>query len=70
MHTKRLQNLQWKLQVALSGSEVLKVEVYDHESVGPNRYMKALFSTTSSLWIIYSWANNLLLSVDAIVFLL
>ena len=28
MHTKQLQNLQWKLQVALSGSEVLKVEVY------------------------------------------
>ena len=43
MHTKWMQSLQWNLQVALSGSEVLKVEVYDHETVGSNRY------TTSNL---------------------
>lgn len=34
-----MQSLQWSLQVALSGSEVLKVEVYDHETVGSNRYV-------------------------------
>lgn len=38
MH-KWMQSLQWSLQAALSGSEVLKVEVYDHETVGSNRYV-------------------------------
>ena len=33
-----MQTLTWNLQVALSGSEALKVEVYDHETVGRNRY--------------------------------
>ena len=32
------QNLQWTLPAALNSSEVLKVEVYDHETVGRNRY--------------------------------
>lgn len=32
------QTLIWNLQVGLSGLEVLKVEVYDHETVGRNRY--------------------------------
>ena len=34
----QMQTLIWNLQVALSGLEVLKVEVYDHKIVGRNRY--------------------------------
>jgi len=52
------QNLTWNLQVALSGSEVLKVEVYDHETVGRNRY-----------YIILLYAQNQEVHVLQVLFL-
>ncbi len=33
-----LQTLQWNCPGGLSGSDVLIVQVYDHETVGKNRY--------------------------------
>jgi hypothetical protein len=37
LHLFPLQTLQWECPAALSGSDVLKVEVYDHETIGKNR---------------------------------